>query len=94
MNPLDGQLISLVEEQAVERSEELESLYACIEQLSEMDKALVLLYLDGNDHARISEVLGITVTNAATRLSRIKQRLRKAFVERVGGRTRSGSDAD
>jgi DNA-directed RNA polymerase specialized sigma24 family protein len=37
---------------------------------------IVLLYLDGNDHATIGEVLGISTSNVGTKLGRIKHRLR------------------
>jgi RNA polymerase sigma-70 factor (ECF subfamily) len=47
-----------------------------IGDLGELDKALVLLYLDGNDHASIAEVLGISVSNVGTKLQRIKNKLR------------------
>jgi len=55
------------------------TLLECIESLGVLDKALVLLYLDGYSHAEISDVLGITATNAATKLGRIKQHLRAAM---------------
>ena len=40
---------------------------------------LVLLYLDGNDHATTAEVLGLSVSNVSTKLARIKDRLRVAL---------------
>jgi len=50
-----------------------------VDELGPLDKALVLLYLDGNDHAAIADVLGISVTNVGTKLGRIKDKLRTAF---------------
>ena len=61
------------------------TLLGFIEGLEPLDKALVLLYLDGNDHAEIAEVLGITVTNVSTKLSRIKDKLRTAYQEKTRG---------
>ena len=66
-----------------EPSEEVELLLRCVDDLGALDKALVLLYLDGNDHASIAEVLGISVSNVGTKLHRIKERLRAAFEERA-----------
>jgi len=37
-----------------------------------MQKALVMLYLDGNSHQQIAEVLGITASNVSTRMNRLK----------------------
>jgi RNA polymerase sigma factor (sigma-70 family) len=45
--------------------------------LHELDKALIILHFEGNNYKEISEVLGITETNVATRLSRIKERLKQ-----------------
>lgn len=56
---------------------ELDVLYNSIEELSEINKAIVLLYLDGNSHEEISEITGISKTNVGTRISRIKEELRK-----------------
>jgi RNA polymerase sigma-70 factor (ECF subfamily) len=59
--------------------EETRTLLGFIEQLGALDRALVLLYLDGNDHAAIGEVLGISPSNVGTKLSRIKDKLRAAY---------------
>lgn len=59
--------------------EDLQRLLVAIDGLRALDKALVLLFLEGNDHAETAAVLGITVGNAATRLHRIKGRLRDAL---------------
>lgn len=60
-----------------------------IAALAELDKALVILYFEGNSYKEIGEVLGITETNVATKLSRIKERLKKqitAFKKNNNGR--------
>lgn len=44
-----------------------------IDALNPLDKALVLLYLDGFNYAEIGEVLGISESNAVTKLNRIKK---------------------
>lgn len=62
---------------AVERGECLAELHAFIAQLDSLNRALVLLYLEDRSYAEIAEVLGISETNVATKLNRIKQRLRK-----------------
>jgi len=42
-----------------------------------LDRALLLLYLDDRSYREIASVLGLTETNVATKLSRLKERLRK-----------------
>jgi RNA polymerase sigma factor (sigma-70 family) len=53
-------------------------------KLAPLDRALVLLYLEGHDHDAIGEILGISTSNVATKINRIKQRLR-ADVQAHGG---------
>ena len=79
--PLEEQALAVVE--AGEPGEDVQLLLRCIEQLGDLDKALVLLHLDGNDHGSIAEVLGISVSNVGTKLQRIKERLRVAFEART-----------
>jgi RNA polymerase sigma factor (sigma-70 family) len=64
-------------------SEDVRTLLGFVEELGALDKALVLLYLDGNDHAEIAEVLGISVSNVGTKLGRIKDTLRASFARKA-----------
>lgn len=50
-----------------------------INELKELDKALMILYLEEKNYSEISEILGITETNTATRISRIKDKLKQRF---------------
>ena len=56
---------------------EQEVLYDCINELDEINKAIILLYLDGNSHEEISNIMGITKTNVGTRIARIKEQLKR-----------------
>src|ERR1700728_4144153 len=58
-------------------SEEVELLYQWIEELDPLNKALVILYLDGNSYQEIADILGISQTNVATKISRMKQKMRE-----------------
>lgn len=57
-------------------SSELDLLYESIDELNEINKAIILLYLDGNSHDEISEVMGISKTNVGTRIGRIKEQIK------------------
>lgn len=63
----------------LEASEELGQLRRCIDEQGALDRALLLLHLEGRDHAAIAEALGISATNVGTKLWRIKGRLRAAL---------------
>ncbi|HEV2643906.1 MAG TPA: RNA polymerase sigma factor [Candidatus Elarobacter sp.] len=59
-----------------EPDEGLALVRAFIERLDPLDRALMILYLDDNPYASIADILGISQTNVATKISRIKQRLK------------------
>lgn len=80
---LDAHAVAIAVAPDVEPGEDVRRLLRGIDDLSALDKALVLLYLDGNDHASIADVLGISVSNVGTKLGRIKDELRAAFEERA-----------
>jgi RNA polymerase sigma-70 factor (ECF subfamily) len=62
-----------------ETEENISRLQQFINELKELDKALMILYLEERNHKEIAEVLGITETNVATKLGRIKDKLRQKF---------------
>ena len=57
-------------------SSQSEVLYQCIDELNQLNKAIILLYLDGNSHDEISLITGISKTNVGTRISRIKEQIK------------------
>ena len=57
--------------------EDIRLLYEFLEGLDPLNKALVLLYLDGNNYQEIAEVLGISETNVATKISRLKSKMKQ-----------------
>ena len=59
--------------------DDIRLLHQMIGQLDELNRALVILHLDGYGHDEIAEIVGITPTNVATRLNRAKQKLRREF---------------
>lgn len=77
--PLPENLLYLREAPAPEDEELLNSLHRFIRELKEIDRAIILLYLDGNPQQDIAEVLGISASNVSTRVGRIKQQLRQKF---------------
>lgn len=52
-------------------------LYAYIEDLNPLDKAIVILYLDNHSHEEIAVITGLSKTNVGTKISRITDALRK-----------------
>ena len=56
-------------------------LYRCIARLDPFDRALLILYLDERSQRDIAEILGISETNVATKIGRLKERLRNDMSE-------------
>jgi RNA polymerase sigma factor (sigma-70 family) len=63
--------------QPAEIDDRLDLVYELIEQLGPLDRALMLLYLDDYSYAEIAAILGISESNAGTKIARIKQRLKR-----------------
>ena len=53
-----------------------EQLYSAIGHLGKIDKAIILLHLEGYSYDDILGIIGLTKTNVATKINRIKQKLR------------------
>ncbi len=62
-----------------ELDDQIQLLQTFINNLNELNKALMLLYLEEKSHEEIAEILGITKTNVATKIGRIKLKLKKEF---------------
>ncbi|MBV8519654.1 MAG: RNA polymerase sigma factor [Acidobacteria bacterium] len=52
-------------------------LQRLVAKLDELSRALLVLYIEGYSHAESAEILGITATNAATRINRVKNKLKE-----------------
>jgi RNA polymerase sigma-70 factor (ECF subfamily) len=82
--PLDE--IDIADETAGSREpdERIPILQSVIAGLDPLNRALLLLYLDDHSYREISSILGITETNVATKLNRLKQRVRRDITQITG----------
>ena len=55
----------------------LRFLYKVIHQLSDIEKALVFLYLENKNYKEISETMGFTEVNARVKMNRVKNKMKK-----------------
>jgi RNA polymerase sigma factor (sigma-70 family) len=60
-------------------NENIIRLYRMIYRLSDLEKAIMLLYLDEQPYREIAEIVGISETNVATKISRIKFQFKNQF---------------
>lgn len=66
-----------------EKQEQLAQMQRAIQKLSEVDRTLVLLYLEDVSYSEISEIMGLTVNNIKVKMNRVKKRL-KTLMENDG----------
>ena len=68
----------IIEEHSnADRENQLARLYACIKKLSETNRAIILLVLEGLPQHEISDIIGIKHDAIRTRIHRIKNQLTK-----------------
>jgi RNA polymerase sigma factor (sigma-70 family) len=73
---LDEGLHDAVGDDDHEADQQLHLLQRLIAQLEPLNRALLLLYLEDRSHREIADILGINEGNVATKISRLKQRIR------------------
>ncbi|MFN4285813.1 MAG: RNA polymerase sigma factor [Lacibacter sp.] len=57
--------------------EQINTLYAAIAQLTELERAVVTLYLEDKSYEEMEEILGFSKGALRVKMNRIKQKLRK-----------------
>lgn len=59
--------------------ESLRQLHSAIRQLNDVEKAIIMLYLDEKKYEEIAEIIGITQNYVRVKMNRIKEKLRKTL---------------
>lgn len=77
--PLDFESLHLTSELDDAQKENLKTLYTLIEQLDDIDKAIILLWLDEYSYDEIADTLGLKRNTIAVRIHRIKHKLSKSI---------------
>ena len=67
-----------------EMEERIALLQKVIASLDPLNRALMLLFLDDHSYREIAAILGLTETNVATKLNRLKQRVRREITQLTG----------
>ena len=60
-------------------SDNQEKLYQAISRLSDIDKAIITLYLDEFSYKEIAEIMGISESNTGVKINRIKSLILKSI---------------
>lgn len=77
-------IINVTEEEAIpsEKEQQLKLLQQFINELSDLNKAIMLLYLEEKSHQEIADIIGISKSNVGTKINRIKTKLKAKFKNR------------
>lgn len=67
---------NLIQDNQVFLDEDLQQLYNGIKQLSEIDRAIILLYLEERPYIEIAKIIGTNTNNIGVKIKRIKERLK------------------
>jgi RNA polymerase sigma-70 factor (ECF subfamily) len=59
------------------QDEYLKKLYVAIKQLSDLDRAIIVLYLEEKSYKEIATILGTNSNNIGVRIQRIKKKLKQ-----------------
>ena len=65
------------ENYSYEEEEQLKQLYSAIEQLSQVEKAIIMLYMEDKPYEEMEDILGITQGTLRVKMNRIKEKLRE-----------------
>jgi len=58
---------------------QINHLYKAIKKLPQLDKAIIMLYLEKKTHKEIAEIIGLSPSNTGVRINRIKKKLKKLY---------------
>lgn len=64
------------EEDIGEKEEQHQQMYLAIKQLNDIEKSIVMLYLEDKSYDEMEEILGISNGNLRVKMNRIKDKLR------------------
>ena len=60
-----------------EKEEKFQQLYTAINELTEIERAITMLYLEDKSYEEMEDILGINQNNLRVKMNRIKEKLRK-----------------
>lgn len=79
--PFDGQEMCFYETKNDDLEDKLKIFRQQVTTLNQLEKGIVLLYVENKSYQEIAEITGISVTNVATKIARIKEKLKKQLTK-------------
>ncbi|WAC40093.1 RNA polymerase sigma factor [Pedobacter sp. SL55] len=75
--PLQEQIDIADINDSADKEEKLAYLYKAVQELNQIEKALIFLFLENQSHKEIAQNLGISEVNARVKLNRTKEKLQQ-----------------
>jgi len=79
--PLEEDVIDPSFDASANKQDEIDHLMKLIHQLDKINRAIIILYLDGVSHTDIAHILDISTSNVGTKIQRIKSSLEQQMKE-------------
>ncbi len=79
--PISARFIQIAAPPDDPQNEQINQLYQVIGELKSFDRALMLLYLEEKSYVEIADILGISESNVATKLNRLKKILKEKILK-------------
>jgi RNA polymerase sigma-70 factor (ECF subfamily) len=81
LETLEARISSIDGKAEVERRFSAAILLDLIHRLRPLDRQVIMLYLEGEAAGSIAEVTGISASNVATKIHRVKRMLKQKYLE-------------
>jgi len=80
MLPMHESIMEFADEDETDNTEShLKLLQQFISEMKELDRALMLLYLEEKSGKEMAEILGLSETNIRTKINRLKEKIKQRF---------------
>jgi RNA polymerase sigma factor (sigma-70 family) len=80
---IDGQFVDFHETDDNDFEEKMKIFRQQIDNLNLLDKGIVMLYLENKNYEEIAQIVGISESNVGTKISRIKEKLKKQITKQL-----------
>ena len=80
---IDDELSNYREVDETDNEERWKLLKQYIDKLNLLDKGIVILYLEDKSYEEIAEIVGISVSNVGTKLSRIREKMKQQISKQL-----------
>lgn len=81
--PYNAQIHSLMDTHDTVLEERSRELHQQIAKLNDIEKAIILLYLESKSQSEIASIIGMTESNVSTRMVRIREKLKKNIIKQA-----------